>query len=250
VSSPLPEPSAWHLEVVDTRMLTPSFQRLTFTAPGLDGFHYAAGQDMMFRVPREGGASTNRRYTIRAFDAARSALIVDVALHGTGPGISWLRAAEIGDEIEAYGPRGKITPRAGAEWHLFVADETGVPGALAMIEALPESSPAVAVLEIDAPTDEQEVAIAPGHQVSVYWVNRLERSAPGDAALLQEAVGNLMLPPGDGHAYLAAEAGVVSTLQKQLTAQMGLEPDQVSGKAYWRRGVPNADHGEPARNPS
>jgi hypothetical protein len=27
----------------------------------------------------------------------------------------------------------------------------------------------------------------------------------------------------------------------------GLEGDQVSAKAYWRRGVPNAEHGEPTR---
>jgi hypothetical protein len=27
----------------------------------------------------------------------------------------------------------------------------------------------------------------------------------------------------------------------------GLQPDQISGKAYWRRGLPNAEHGEPTK---
>jgi NADPH-dependent ferric siderophore reductase len=69
---------------------------------------------------------------------------------------------------------------------------------------------------------------------------------PGDPAPLFEAVAGVDLPAGVGHAYVAAEAGVVRGVSRFLT-ERGLRPDQISGKAYWRRGLPNAEHGEPTK---
>jgi NADPH-dependent ferric siderophore reductase len=150
----------------------------------------------------------NRRYTIRKFDAVERAVTIDVSLHGTGPGTDWIAAAHTGDRIDAIGPRGKITLRPEVDWHLFVVDETGLPGALAMLEALPAESAATAPM--------------------------------------LEAVAGVDLPTGVGHAYVAAEAGVVRGVSRFLT-ERGLRPDQISGKAYWRRGLPNAEHGEPTK---
>ena len=152
----LVEPSLWHLRVVDTRPLSDTLQRVILTAPGLEGLQHAPGQDMMLRVPRPDGKVTNRRYTIRSFDAALPTVTLDVSLHGAGPGTDWIRTARIGDELDALGPRGKITPRMDADWHFFVGDETGMPGALAMIEALPSATTVRALLEVDSTADEQE----------------------------------------------------------------------------------------------
>jgi ferric-chelate reductase (NADPH) len=243
---PLADASLWHLEVRNAETLSPTMRRLVLTAPGLDGLRYEAGQDLMFRVPRGDGAVTNRRYTIRRFDAVRGAVAVDVSLHGAGPGTDWIRAATTGDRIDAIGPRGKITLKEGVDWHLFVTDETGMPGALAMLEALPPNSLATALLEIDTPEDEQEPDLGRGQRVELSWIHRLGGSNPGDALPLQEALLSADLPAGRGHAYVAAEAAVVRNIQKVL-ADRNFEQDQISAKAYWRRGLPNADHGEPAR---
>ena len=35
---------------------------------------------------------------------------------------------------------------------------------------------------------------------------------------------------------------------RQVIEERGLEPDQISPKAYWGRGKANAIHGEPARD--
>ena len=70
---------------------------------------------------------------------------------------------------------------------------------------------------------------------------------PGDDALFLEALAGVDLPPGNGHAYVSAEARVVRAVRAALSSR-GLEPGQVSAKAYWRRGVPNAEHGEPTDN--
>ena len=200
----------------------------------------------MFRVPRSDGKVTNRRYTIRSFNGTLPAVTVDVSLHGAGPGTDWIRAASVGDRIDAIGPRGKITQRKEADWHLFIGDETGMPGALAMTEALPTTSTVMALLEIDTPADEQEPERREGQTVEMRWVHRLGRTVPGDASLLQEALAEIALPVGVGHVYVAAEAGVVRSLQRDL-AERGLGTEQISAKAYWRRGLPNAEHGEPLR---
>ena len=178
---PLADASLWHLEVLDTEALSPSMTRLVLTAPDLGGLRYLAGQDLMFRIPRSDGAVTNRRYTIRGFDPVRASVVVDVSLHGAGPGTDWVREATAGDRIDAIGPRGKVTLREGVDWHLFVADETGMPGALAMIEALPLSARATALLEIDTAADQQELEPNQGQLVDLHWIHRLDRSTPGDA---------------------------------------------------------------------
>jgi NADPH-dependent ferric siderophore reductase len=243
---PLADAALWHLEVVDAGSLTPSIYRVVFTAPGLEGLQYAAGQDLMLRVPLAVDRVVNRRYTIRKLDLARAAVTLDVSLHGAGPGTDWIRAARVGDRIDAIGPRGKVTLRESADWHLFVVDETGLPGTLSMIEALEPSSAAIGILEVDAVADEQEPDTRSAQGVDLHWLHRNGQSEPGDASLMLEALAAVELPAGLGHAYVAAEARVVRGVQRALTDR-GVQPEQISAKAYWRRGLPNAEHGEPDR---
>ena len=115
-----------------------------------------------------------------------------------------------------------------------------------MIEALPTTSRATALLEIDTPADEQEPHSRQVPQLDLHWLHRSGRSVPGDASLIVEALADIALPDGLGHVYVAAEARVVRSVQRVLV-ERGLQQDQISAKAYWRRGLPNAEHGEPAR---
>ena len=240
---PLADASLWHLEVIDAGPLTPNLHRLVLTAPGLGDLRYKPGQDLMLRVPQTGEHVVNRRYTIRQLDTTTPAVTLDVSLHGAGPGTDWIRSAQPGSHIDAIGPRGEITVRSDADWHLFVCDETGLPGALAMLEALEPASIATALFEVDSPADEQELTtneIA----LNLRWLHRLGRSVPGDNSLLLGAVADVDLPTGRGHVYVAAESRVVRAVQRALI-ERGLDPDQVSAKAYWRRGLPNTERGEP-----
>jgi NADPH-dependent ferric siderophore reductase len=241
---PLADAALWHLEVTGSESLTPSFRRVVVTGPGIEGLRHQPGQDLMLRVPLGGERVVNRRYTIRSVDHVQRTVTIDVSLHGAGPGTDWISAARAGDRIDAIGPRGKITVHPDADWHLFLADETGLPGALAMLEALPPGSAATALLEVDTAADEQVFAVAPGAPIDVRWLHRGGRSAPGDPDPMLAAIAAVELPTGVGHAYVAAEAGVVRAATRALTGR-GLRAEQISGKAYWRRGLPNAEHGEP-----
>jgi NADPH-dependent ferric siderophore reductase len=243
---PLADAALWALEVTEAHPLSPSFRRVVLTAPGIGDLRSAPGQDLMLRVPLGAERVVNRRYTIRKFDPIEQTVTIDVSLHGAGPGTDWIVAAEPGARIDAIGPRGKITTRPEADWHLFVVDETGLPGTLRMLEALPEGSVAEAVAEVDTIDDEQALDAPKSERLHVRWLHRDGRSVPGDGAGLLEAVAEVGFPTGVGHAYVAAEAGVVRGVTRVLAGR-GLGPEQISGKAYWRRGLPNAEHGEPAK---
>jgi NADPH-dependent ferric siderophore reductase len=241
---PLADARLWGLEVTDSSLLTPHVVRLVMRVEGPVSFRYTAGQDLMFRVPLAADRVVNRRYTIRSFDPVEQVLAVDASLHGTGPGTNWIRSATTGSRIDAIGPRGKITLSDESSWHLFVADETGIPGSLAMIESAPRGSTAVCLFEADSPADEQPVGSHDIDGLEIGWTHRLGRSEPGDPEALLDAVASTELPSQGGHIYVSAEARAVRLIRGALIDR-GFAEDRISAKAYWRRGLPNADHGEP-----
>jgi NADPH-dependent ferric siderophore reductase len=244
LAGPLAGTTRMQLEVVRNDLLTPHMQRLLLTAPELAEFSYRPGQDMMLMVAVEGDRPVRRRYTIRALDQSRRVLTLDVVRHGDGPGERWVHSARPGDRIEGIGPRGKIFPAEGADWHLFAGDESSLPAVFAMAGALPRGTQAVTILEVPEPADEQKLSAAP--HVSLRWLPR-DGARAGDPAALAAALSSVPWPAGRGHAYLFGEAKVVLRL-REVAAERGLASDQVSAKAYWGRGRANASHGEPARD--
>lgn len=248
LDDPFAEPMAGtrrlSFEVTGSSQVTPCMQQVTLTAPELDGFSYAPGQDVMLLVAADGRRPVRRRYTIRSLDRASLTLTMNIVRHGDGPGERWVREARAGDRIEGIGPRGKITTSPGADWHLFLGDESALPAIFAMTESLPGDADATLVVEVPGTDDEQEL-LAPA-RTRLSWLHRLGRPA-GDPALLTAEAAEIELPRGDGHVYVFGEASVVSAIRETL-AERGLRQDQVSPKAYWGRGRANAGHGEPARD--
>ena len=145
-----------------------------------------------------------------------------------------------GQSITYSGKEVQITLASGADWHLFAGDATAVPGAFAMMEALPASVPALAFLQVDDPQERQPIPNDRGHH-GVTW--RYESPNPEGGELLA-ALAAATFPGGRGHAYLAGEVALVTALKATLESR-GWSADQISAKAYWNRGRANAGHGEP-----
>lgn len=230
--------------VLASESISPSLHQVLLTAPELEGFRYEPGQDVMLLVAADGRRPVRRRYTIRALDRDTLTLTLHIVRHGDGPGERWIRAAQPGDTVEGIGPRGKITVSPGADWHLFLGDESAMPAILAMTEALPGDADATLVIEVPGPDDEQDL-LAPA-RTRLSWLHRLGRPA-GDPALLTAEAAEVELGPGAGHAYVFGEASVVLRV-REILAERGLSQDQISPKAYWGMGRANAGHGEPGRD--
>lgn len=215
-------------------------RRIELTAPALDRFSYLPGQDVSLAFTSPDGSAVRRRYSIRLVDRARRRLEINVLLHGDGPGMRWAQSATPGMAIDAIGPRGKITLAPDADWHLFAGDATAIPAALAMMEHLPRSVRCLAVFLVDN-AEERQLFRVDGAQRTIEW---RYAEAGADAAQLLDALASPGLPAGRGHAYFAGEVGLVSSL-KAATVAWGWNSEQISAKAYWNRGRPNAGHGEP-----
>src|SRR6202171_1024589 len=195
----LAEPRTWQLEVAAVQDLTPRMRRVQLTSHDLDRFDYLAGQDMALTFRRVDSPPVRRRYTIRHFERDHRRLGLDFVLHGDGPGMRWAQTVRPGDSIEAVGPRGKITLVRDAAWHLFAGDATAVPGAMAMMEALPPDLPAVTFLQVDAPEERQSANDRRGRQITWHY----ELPASNVVTGLTAALAGAALPAGRGHAYLA-----------------------------------------------
>ena len=128
-----------------------------------------------------------------------------------------------------------------AAWHLFLADESGLPATFAMLGALAPGARALACFEVGGPGEVRPPPGPAGAAAEVHWLER-DGAAPGTSRVLTEAAATVTLPEGRGHAYLAAEIGVVAAARQAL-ATRGLTAGQLSAKPYWRLGVANAANG-------
>lgn len=235
----MPEPRTLPVVVASVADVTPHMRRIQLTGPSLESFEYFPGQDLALPVVKDDGTVVRRRYTIRRFDSALRLLDLEFVMHGDGPGIRWAQTARAGLAIEAIGPRGKIGLIPNADWHLFAGDATALPGAFAMMEAVPAGMRASAYLMVGDPRERQPFSADTSKTVT--WRYESAPEAPDDLVAAVSAAGQ---SPDGGHAYLAGEVALVSALKTALLAN-GWTAEQVSAKAYWNRGRANAGHGEP-----
>jgi NADPH-dependent ferric siderophore reductase len=215
-----------------------------------------------------------RTYTVRAVRPERAELDVDVVLHGVddghaGPAASWAAAAVPGDRIVLLGPDRPGSGRPwGVEWApppaartlLLAGDETAVPAVCAILESLGGAPRTVtALLEVPTADDAMNVALPSG--ATLRWLPR-DGAARGSrlvpavhAALCElriasspaappEEVGEELLwevPDADAasgcYAWLAGEAGMVTTLRRRLVGDLGVPRGAVAFMGYWRQGI-------------
>jgi NADPH-dependent ferric siderophore reductase len=240
-----PEVSLLKLTVVDAAEIGTSGRLIRVGGADLAGFAYAVGQDLMILVDTSQGRIIRRRYTIRRFDPVDLVLDLHIVTDSDGPGARWTRALEVGDTLEAIGPRGKITINPDVTDHVFVGDDVSAPAISAMVEALPIGSRATVLVEVAGSLDEMPIDPAYAIDVDWRWLHRGDAPAGNPAGLL-DAVADIEFDVDGAHAYVFGEAGVVAVVGAALQ-ERGLPRERMSPKAYWGRGRANASHGEPLK---
>lgn len=243
------------LEVRDVEALTPNMRRVTLGGDDLEGFESPGfddhvklffpdpqtGELVLPRVGPEGVAKPApgdaprlmRDYTPRRFDAATRTLVIDFALHDSGPATEWARSAKPGDRIGVGGPRGSFIIPMSFEGYLLIGDDTALPAISRRLAELPTGSLVFVFVEVDSPAD--RLRFASDADVVVEWIYR-EGIPAGQSTALLDALQVATLPDGDLHAWVAAEAGVAKAIRRYLVDERGLNPKWVKAAAYWRRG--------------
>jgi NADPH-dependent ferric siderophore reductase len=211
-------------------------RRVTLAGQALTGFIALPGQDVVLHLIGDDGGGISRRYTIRHLDNAVGRVDLDVVMHGAGPGARWAAAAQVGDGVEVFGPRGKVG-LADASWQLLLGDESALPGIAELIAVAPAQTTAVALIEVQDAADEQVIDAAA--HVDVRWLHR-GVAAAGQSDLLDRALAAVEIPDADRHAYVFGESRTVRRLRDEL-GRRGLRPAEISAKGYWNLGRAASD---------
>ncbi|WP_326823224.1 siderophore-interacting protein [Streptosporangium sp. NBC_01756] len=199
----IPAYRAFHVKVLRTVRLSPSFVRVTFGGEELSGFaDNGFDQRIKLILPLPDGGFTPvsdgagwyqrwralplelrnpiRTYTVRAVRPWQHELDIDFVLHGdTGPASRWVAAALPGHRAVVVGPNAAHPgPTGGQEWappagvaHLLLAgDETAVPAIATIAESLSGDVRAKVLLEVPEAADALPLRVRPG--VEVTWLPR------------------------------------------------------------------------------
>ena len=68
-----------------------------------------------------------RDFTPRRYDPINNMLVIHFAIHDAGPATRWAEQAQPGQMLSIGGPRGSFIIPTTYDWHLLIADETGLP---------------------------------------------------------------------------------------------------------------------------
>ena len=243
------------LQVREVSKVTPQMVRVVVGGDDLKGFVSAAhddhvklffphpGQDKpVLPTPGPNGPvypegverPPSRDYTPRRYDAGANTLTLEFALHDAGPATAWAAQARPGDFLGVGGPRGSFIVPDDFDWYLLAGDETALPAIARRLEELPAGPRVIVVAEVADNSEEQRFDTRT--RVETHWLHR-NGAKPGTTSLLHEAVAALKLPPGEGYAWVAAEAATAKDLRHLLVEQHGLSKDRVKAAAYWKHGA-------------
>jgi NADPH-dependent ferric siderophore reductase len=262
------------LHVTRTRRLGPSLVRVTFGGPDLHAFH-SDGHDQSLSlflpqpgqpepvVPLELGdgwwqgwrelpedvRAVMRSYTLRGLRRDPDEIDIDFALHGVDPGASvqagpasrWAARAAAGDRVLLLGPAVadnraiRFRPPEDTDLVVVWGDETAVPAASAIVEALPAGTRARIWLEVPHAGDIQDLATEADAEIT--WLVREERSAEG-APMALDALRAARLPSAERpYVWIAGESACVKELRRHFVRERGIDRRRVTFIGYWRRGV-------------
>ncbi|MER7928947.1 siderophore-interacting protein [Streptomyces sp. NPDC096057] len=255
------------LQVVRTERLGPSLVRVSFGGDDL-AYFFSDGCDQSLSlflpqpgqsepaVPYElgdgwwqgwrelpdGVRAVMRSYTLRALRRDPDEIDIDFVLHEpAGPASRWAARAGAGDRVVLLGPAVadnraiRFRPPEDADLVVVWGDETAVPAASAIVEALPAGTRARVWLEVQHAGDIQELATDADAEVT--WLVRENQGAEGSPMALG-ALRAAQLPAAERpYVWIAGESGQVKALRRHFVGERGIDRRRVTFVGYWRRGL-------------
>lgn len=176
--------------------------------------------------------NVGRAYTVRAFDADKGLLEIDVVRRRqTGAISQWIyEHLKSGDELHIAGPRGGVEIDPGVQWHLLMGDETSLPAIHCLLEALPATGRKTAVIEVPFP----EANYASNKDIH-YLFRGVGHSA--EQSYLETAMTTLPEEAGQGWVWIGGEASLVKKLRLLANERWGPGKTTINATGYWKMGL-------------
>ncbi|MEF2279625.1 siderophore-interacting protein [Deinococcus sp. YIM 134068] len=219
-----PEVRVAHWTVVDARVLTRHFRRLTVDVSGEGSLDWRPGYACRFDVP---GQEHGRPYTLRRVHPNAGTAEIDVYCHDGTLGSRWAEGLRAGDRVTARGGRQEGLPDFTAGPALLLGDETALPTIAALLEGWAEEFPVRVLLEVGDAAEQRyldDVHLPPGAYVS--WLPRVGESGASLRAVLDT------LETAPAAVWGALEVSGARTLRNILRADHPGADVRVVG--YWR----------------
>lgn len=232
--------------------VTPRVRRIVFGGDTLAGFpnprpgahiklFFGAGAD-----PKK-MKSQMRTYTPRAFNPDTNELTVEFVLHGSGIASTWAAQAQAGDPLTLAGPGGGMDIPDTLKTMVMLVDESAIPAAGTVLEALPAGCNPVVICEVE---DASELrSLSSTIDIDPTWLFRKEQGAsPGMA--LENYLPELLTSVKDSDDvfwWIACEANAMRRMRAQLLNQQSVSKKRLVTRGYWQSGTsnhPDHDYGE------
>lgn len=197
-----------------------------------DGF--GMGGYLKYLIKKSGTRPPFRNYTVRALRPEAGELDIDFVAHGEdGVAGPWAKRATPGERVAFIDQGRGYDPVDGTDFTLLAGDESSLPAILGILADLPRDAKGLAIIEIPAAEDSQDVDAPAG--VELRWLPRADpRDRPG---LLALAAVREFTPerPETLHAYLVGEQQIATEGRRHLIAA-GVPKNRIVFVGYWRVG--------------
>ncbi|MGW3952703.1 siderophore-interacting protein [Streptomyces sp. NPDC004752] len=190
-----------------------------------------------------------RSYTLRALRrdslGHTTEIDIDFVLHGVEPGAAapagpaarWAAAAAAGDRVLVLGPviadnrAIRFRPPEDTDLVVLWGDETAVPAATAVLEALPAGLRVRAWLEVPHAGDVQDVPTEADADIT--WLVRDENPPTAVDAIRAAQLPSAQRP----YVWIAGESGRMKELRRHFVGEREIDRRRVTFVGYWRRGM-------------
>ncbi len=170
-----------------------------------------------------------RSYTVRHFDPIAQHLSIDFAINDhTGLVSGWASTVSLGAYAGFMGPGPVKHTDFYADWHLLVADFTGLPALAATLERLPETAQGYAVIQVPSEHDKQMIKSPVA--LDIDWVVNPNPHKP----LLYERVDAYAWMAGEPAIFIATEASQMKQLRRLVKSRPGYQRQKLYASGYWQ----------------
>lgn len=221
------------LAIERVRDVSPHFRRFTVAGDWLPQASWSAGDKLQIMISEAGP----RTYTPFARQPASGSFDLLAFVHGDTAGGRWLKRAQAGQSLRAFGPRGSLAFSALKGPVVFVGDETSFAAAAVLAEARAGRDALEFVFESTSANEAATVLSDLGLNERAI-VERLPRDQHLPA--LEAALSAALSDNSQATVVFTGHAQTIQALRARLKAK-GLSNAGQKVKAYWADGKRGLD---------
>lgn len=179
----------------------------------------------------------SRVYTVRAFDAQKSEIEIDLIKHeDLSPAMQWLNTVQVGDSINIIGPRPHFVPDFSLDKHvLMFADDTAIPAIYSILQHWQHNVSADLYIESFEENIIQQLPIS--DQIQIHFHHQTDHHQKGWLFASALQITNYT----DKIIWAACERSEARALRELFLEDHKMDKNHVKISGYWKAGVSSSE---------